>query len=159
MYDRPVPIGSGSIEAWILQYLYDRPNDKHSTLSLLQQLDQVLRDEPSQFEECNRIRRIMGATPFSVDEYAAERKPTRDAVQRAVETLIREGWANGKRNSDTKGVFFESLDLTNKGTREALAQANDKVKRETPPKSFESTVREIHERKRKEANEGESKGS
>lgn len=103
MYDRPVPTGLGSIEDWILQYLYDRPNDKHSTLSLLQQLDQVLRDEPSRFEECNRIRGIMGAAPFSVDEYAAERKPTRGAVQRAVETLIREGWANdlapGKRTS------------------------------------------------------------
>ena len=60
MYDRPVPTGLGSIEDWILQYLYDNPNEKHSTLSLLQQLDQVLRDEPSQFEECNRIRGIMG---------------------------------------------------------------------------------------------------
>ena len=100
----------------------------------------------------------MGAAPFTLEEYAAERKPTRGAVQRAVEILIREGWANGKRNSDTEGVFFESLDLTKKGTREALARANDKVKRETPPRSFESTIREIHERKRKEANEGESKG-
>lgn len=158
MYDRPVPRGLDSIEDWILQHLYDHPNDKHSTLSLLEQLDQVLRDEPSQFEECNRTREIMGAAPFTLEEYAAERKPTRGAVQRAVETLIREGWANGKRNSDTEGVFFESLDLTNKGTREALARANDKVKRETPPRSFENTVREIHERKRKEANESESEG-
>ena len=158
MYDRPVPAGLGSVEDWIFQHLYDRPNDKHSTLSLLEQLDQVLGDEPSQFEECNRIRGIMGAAPFTLEEYAAERKPTRRAVQRAVETLIREGWANGKRNSDTEGVFFESLDLTNMGTREALARANDKAKRETPPQSFESTVREIHERKRREANEGESKG-
>ena len=157
MCDRPVPAGLGSVEDWIFQHLYDHPNDKHSTLSLLEQLDQVLRDEPSQFEECNRIRGIMGAAPFTLEEYAAERKPTRPAVQRAVETLIREGWANGKRNSDTEGVFFESLDLTNKGTREALARVNDKVKRENLPRSFESTVREIHERKRKEANEGKSR--
>lgn len=158
MYDRPVPAGLRTIEDWILQHLYDHPNDKHSTPSLLEQLDHVLRDEPSQFEECNRTRGIMGAAPSTLEEYAAERKPTRAAVQRAIETLVREGWANGKRNSDTEGVFFESLVLTNKGTREALARANDKVKRETPPRSFESTVREIHERKRKEANEGESKG-
>ena len=30
MYDRPVPAGLGSIEEWILQHLYDHPNDKHS---------------------------------------------------------------------------------------------------------------------------------
>lgn len=158
MYDRPVPAGLGRIEDWILQHLYDHPKDKHSTLSLLQQLDQVLRDEPSQLEECNRIRGVMGAQALSPEEYAAERKPTRGAVQRAVETLIRDGWANGKRNSDTEGVFFEALELTNKGTREALTRANEKVKRESPPRSFESTVREIHERRRKEANEGEFKG-
>jgi hypothetical protein len=156
MYDRPVPAGLGSIEDWILQCLYNHPNDKHSTLSLLEQLDQVLTDEPSEFEECNRIRGIMGATPFSVDEYEAQRKPARDAVQQAVETLIREGWASGKRNSDKEGVFFESLDLTNKGRRETLARTNDKVKRETPPRSFEGTVREIRERKRNEAKDGES---
>jgi hypothetical protein len=156
MYDRPIPSGLGSIEDWILQHLYDHPNDKHSTLSLMQQLDQVLRDEPSQLEECNRIRGIMSAAPFSPEEYAAERTPTRGVVQRAVETLIREGWANGNRNRDADGVFFEGLDLTGKGTREALGRANAKEKREAPDRSFEGTLRRIQERKRAEENAGDA---
>src|ERR1039458_6136979 len=130
MYDRPVPAGLGSIEDWLLQYIYDHPNDKHLTISLLQILDQVLKDEPSQLEECNRLRKIMSAPALSAEEYAAHRKPERSAVQRAVETLIREGWANGKRNSDGEGVFFEGLNLTGKGEREALNRARDKEKRE-----------------------------
>ncbi|MGA3161568.1 MAG: hypothetical protein ABSC77_10150 [Terracidiphilus sp.] len=154
MYDRPVPAGLGSIEDWLLQDLYDHPNDKHSTLTLLQQLGQVLKDEPSQLDECNRLRGIMGAAPLSPEEYTAERTPTRGAVQRAVETLIREGWANGKRNRDADGVFFEGLDLTGKGTREALSRANAKERREAPDRGPESIIRRIHERMQKEADEG-----
>lgn len=157
MYDRPIPAGLGSIEDWILQYLYDHPNDKHSTLTLLPQLDQVLKNEPSQLEECNRLRGIMGgAAPFTPEEYAAERAPTRGMVQRAVETLIREGWAKGKRNQDADGVFFESLDLTGKGTREALSRANAKEKREAPDRSPEAIIRRIQEQRQKDADEGKS---
>jgi hypothetical protein len=151
MYDRPIPAGLGSIEDWLLQYIYDHPNDKHSTLSLMQQLDQVLKDEPSQLEECNRIRGIMGAAALSAEEYAALRKPERGVVQRAVETLIKERWANGKRTSDGAGVLFEGLDLTRKGTSEALNRARDKESREAPDRSPESIIRKIHEQKRKEA--------
>jgi hypothetical protein len=153
MYDRPVPAGLGTIEDWLLQYIYAHPNAKHSTVSLLQQLDQVLRDEPSRLKECNEIRKLLGAAPLSAEEYANERKPQRSGVQRAVETLVAEGWANGKRNSDGEGVFFEDLKLKPKGEREAVIRARAKEKREAPPRSFESTIRQIHERKRIEAKE------
>jgi hypothetical protein len=153
MYDRPIPADLGSIEDWILQYIYYHPKDKHSTISLLPQLDQVLRDEPSRLEECNDIRRMMRAAALSAEEYAANRKPERSAVQRAVETLIREGWANGEPNSDGEGVFFEGLKLTRKGTREALNRAHQREVRKTPPRSSESTIREA--RKRAGLDEGE----
>jgi hypothetical protein len=154
MYDRPVPADLGSIEDWILQYIYDHPKDKHSTVSLLQKLDQVLSGEPSRLEECNRLRGIMGAPALSAEEYAANRKPGRSAVQRAVETLIREGWANGKQNSDGAGVFFEGLKLTGKGTREALNRAHTREAQKTPPRSYESTLREVRKRAGLDKDEG-----
>lgn len=154
MYDRPVPAGLGSIEDWLLQYLYDHPKDKHSTASLLEQLEQVLRGEPSQLEECNRIRGIMGAAALNAEEYATQRTPTRSAVQRAVESLIREGWANGNRNRDADGVFFEGLKLTGKGTREALNRAHKMEEQKTPPRSYESTLREVRKRAGLDKDEG-----
>lgn len=155
MYDSPVPAGLGSIDDWILQYTYDHPKDKHSTTSLLQQLDQVLRNEPSQLEECNRIKGIMGAPALSAEEYAAQRKPGLSAVQRAVETLIKHGWVKGKRDSDEAGViFFGGIALTASGEREAISKKRDREAKETPHRSFENTLREARKRAGLDTNEG-----
>jgi hypothetical protein len=143
MYDSPVPASLGSIEDWILQYTYGHPNDKHSTTSLLQQLDQVLRNEPSQLEECNRIKGIMGAPALSAEEYAARRKPELSVVQRAVETLIKNGWVKGKRESDETGVvFFDGIALTASGEREAISRERERETKSTPHRSYENSLRE-----------------
>jgi hypothetical protein len=117
VYDRPVPTGLGSIEDWLLQYIYDHPHHTHSTISLLQQLDQALRDEPSQLDECNRIRGIMGAAALSAEECAALRKPERGAVlvRDAVEIrLSRAEWAKtlefGDRNARERGLKPEDVE-------------------------------------------------
>jgi hypothetical protein len=147
MYDRPIPASLGSIEDWLLQYIYDYPNERHSTISLLKQLDQVLRNEPSQFEECNRIRENMGFSAFNAEEYAAQRKPELCAVQRAVETLIKDGWVKGKRDSDNAGVvFFGGIALTPSGDREAISRKREREAKRIPTRSFENTVSEARKR-------------
>lgn len=146
--DRPVPVGFGDIEDWILHHIYHHPKDNHSTHSLLQQLDSVLKAEPSQLDECNRLKGIFRASNITAEEYAALRNPKLNAVQRDVETLIKEGWAKGKRDTDVQGVvFFSNLDLTSSGTREAIRRAREKEEKENPPRSFESTLREVRKRK------------
>lgn len=146
--DRPVPVDFLNIEDWILNFIYHHPKEKHSTHSLLERLGSILRAEPSQLDECNRRNGIFGATQITAEEYESLRKPELSAVQRAVETLIKDGWANGKRDSDAQGaVFFSGLALTNSGTRETIRRARDKEKSANPPQSVESTIREIHNKR------------
>jgi hypothetical protein len=155
MYDGPIPADFGNIEEWLLHYLYHHPNDKHSTQSLREELDQVLSDEPSQLEECNRLRRLMRAPALSAVEYAAQRKPELTAVQRAVETLIKEGWAKGERGADDRGViFFSEIDLSGSGTKEAIRRMRAKEESVTAPRSFESSLREARRRAGLDRNEG-----
>jgi hypothetical protein len=151
--DRPVPVGFLDIEDWILHYIYHHPKDNHSTHSLLQQLDSVLKTESSQLDECNRRRGIFGSPKITAEEYESLRKPELSAVQRAVETLIKEGWAKGKRSTDAQGVvFFSGLDLAGSGTKEVIRRAREKEEKAKPPRSFESTVREIRKRAEEKTN-------
>jgi hypothetical protein len=155
MYDSPIPAGLGNIEDWILQYTYGHPKIKHSTNSLLQRLDRVLRDEPSQLEECNRIKRLIGVPALSVEEYMLQRKPKLTAVQRAVETLIKHGWVKGKRDNDEAGVvFFSSISLTAKGEREAISREREREAKNTPHRSFENSLRDAHKRAGLDKDEG-----
>lgn len=151
--DRPVPVGFLDIEDWILHYIYHHPKENHSTHSLLQQLDSVLKAEPSQLDECNRLKGVFGAASITAEEYEALRNPELSAVQRPVETLIKEGWAKGKRDTDVRGVvFFSGLDLTGSGTKEAIRRAREKEEKAKPPRSFESTVRDIRKRAEEKTN-------
>lgn len=146
--DRAVPVGFLDIEDWILHYIYHRPKERHSTHSLLQQLDSVLKAEPSQLDECNRLKGLLGAASVTAEEYAALRKPELSTVQRAVETLIKDGRVKGKRDADVADVvFFSSLDLTGNGTKETIRRVREKEEKEKPPRSFESIVRDIHKKR------------
>jgi hypothetical protein len=145
--DSPVPVGFLDIEDWILHYIYHHPKDNHSTPSLLQRLDSVLKAEPSQLDECNRHKGLLGAPKITAEEYESLRNPVLSAVQKAVETLIKDGWAKGKRDTDVRGVvFFSGLDLTGNGTKEAIRRAREKEEKANPPRSFESRLREIRKR-------------
>jgi len=145
--DRPILFGFLDIEDWILHYTYHHPKENHSTHSLLQQLDLVLKAEPSQLDECNRRNGLLGAAPITAEEYVARRNPELAAMQRAVETLIKEGWTKGKRDSDVQGVvYFSGLDLTGSGTKETIRRAREKEEKAKPPRSFESTLREVRKR-------------
>jgi hypothetical protein len=151
--DRPVPVGFLDIEDWILHYIYHRPKERHSTHSLLQQLDSVVKAEPSQLDECNRLKGLLGAASITAEDYAALRKPELSTVQRAVETLIKDGLVKGKRDADVAGVaFFSGLDLTGSGTKETIRRAREKEEKAKPPRSFESTVREIRKRAEEKTN-------
>jgi hypothetical protein len=153
--DRPVPSGFLDIEDWLLHYIYHHPKENHSTHSLLQQLDSVLKAEPAQLDECNRRGALFGAPEITAEEYESLRKPELSGVQRAVETLIKEGWAKGKRDADVRGVvFFSGLDLTGRGTQEVIRRAREKEEEATPPRSFESTLREVRKRAGDKTNEG-----
>lgn len=151
--DLHVPVGFWQIEDWVLYHIYHRPKENHSTHSLLQQLDSVLKAEPSQLDEYNRHKRVLGASSVPAEEYAALRNPKLSAVQRAIETLIQEGWAKGKRDTDVQGVvFFSGLDLTSSGTREAIRRAREKEVKAKPPRSFEGNVREARKRVEEKTN-------
>jgi hypothetical protein len=69
----------------------------------------VLKTEPSQLDEYNRGKRIFGFPAITAEEYESLRKPELSAVQRAVETLIKEGWTKGKRGTDSQGVVVSAL--------------------------------------------------
>ena len=130
MVRETLPSGFSSIEDWLLSYFYRHPKGDHSTLSLLRELDGVLKAEPSGLEDYNKRQRVFGA-----EEVAAE-------VQRAVETLIEAGFAKGKREADTQGVvFFTALVLTSSGEKQAIRKDKEREKQKQPPNDFESRVR------------------
>ena len=141
--DRPVPVGFLDIEDWILNYLHHHPKGKHSTRSLLGQLEAALKAEPSRLEECNRIKEMIGAQKLTEEEYEALRKPDFDGVQRAVETLIKDGRLKFERDRDDRGVvFYGGIDLNSNGTKEAITRERTKEAKSKPPMSFERIVRE-----------------
>lgn len=158
--DRPVPIAFLDIEDWILHHVYYHPNGSHSTHSLFQTLESVLKTEPSELDECNKYKRSLRAPELTAEEYESLRKPELRAVQRAVETLIKERWVKGKRDADTQGVvFFKGICLTGSGERETIRRARVKEKKQTPPMDFESRVRKIRKEFNKKTEEGEGEDS
>ncbi len=154
--EQPVPHGSDDVEDWILQYIYQHPNEVHSTHTLLKQLDSVLIAEPSKLEESNRVRGVMGSPSLTPEDYATLRKPDLHVVQRAVETLIMNGWTKGKRDADAQHiVFFDGLALTSSGERERVRRTRDKEERAKSPRGFEETVRRIHQSREGKTKESE----
>jgi hypothetical protein len=141
-----VPIGFPSIEDWILEHLYQTPKAAYTTHTLLKELEETLKKEPSRLDEYNKLHGILGAAPLTSEEYELERKPD-DKVQRAVENLIHSGLLTGKRDNDADGVvFFAELKLTGKGEREAIGRSRERERQSKPQRSFESTLRDIRER-------------
>ena len=142
MVRETLPSGFSSIEDWLLSYFYRHPKGDHSTLSLLRELDGVLKAEPSGLEDYNKRQRVFGAEEVAADEYEALRTPKLEEVQRAVETLIEAGFAKGKREADTQGVvFFTALVLTSSGEKQAIRKDKEREKQKQPPNDFESRVR------------------
>ena len=160
------------MEEWIVHQLYEQPKVNHMTHTLFEQLERVLQAEPTRRDTESQLRAAMGQPPLSDDAHIEEPKLEYGAVQYAVETLIQEGLAKGDRNSGVGGVYFTGLKLTAKGEAtairqkrkraegaEALADASERAKQiEGPPRSFEGIVREIHERKSKEAEDEKPTG-
>lgn len=150
-----VPAGFSTIEDWILRYIYDHPKEAHSTASLRRQLEAVLKSEPSQLAELNKHNKLFGAADITAKEYDSLTEPELSKVQRATETLIKDGWAKGKRDSDDAGVvFFAGIALTNSGEREAISRERQKEAQRTPPRSFESSLREVRKRAGLDKDEG-----
>jgi hypothetical protein len=125
--DRPVPSGFSDTEDWLLHYIFHHPKEDHSTHSLFQQLDSILKAEPSQLDESNRTRGVLGEPRISAEDYEALRKPKLSGVQRAVETLYEKGLARGKLDADNQGVvFFRGLHLTVTGKEELIRRTRTK---------------------------------
>ncbi|MGA3128934.1 MAG: hypothetical protein ABSD13_19745 [Candidatus Korobacteraceae bacterium] len=142
-----VPAGFSTIEDWILRYIYDHPKEAHSTTSLRKQLESVLKSEPSQLAELNKHNKLFGSPEITAKEYDSLTEPEQGTVQRAIETLIKGGWAKGKRDSDDAGVvFFGGIALTNSGEREAISREREKETQRTPPRSFENSLRDARKR-------------
>jgi hypothetical protein len=150
-----VPAGFSTVEDWILRYIYEHPKEAHSTASLRMQLESVLKSEPSQLAELNKHKKLFGSADITAKEYDALTEPELSAVQRAIETLIKDGWARGKRDSDDAGVvFFGGIALTNSGEREAICRERQKEAQRTPQRSFENSVREARKRAGLDKDEG-----
>jgi len=81
-----------------------------------------------------QVQKDDGLPSITAEEYASLRKLELSTVQRAVETLIKNGWANGKRGADAQGaVFFSGLDITNSGPKRLSAERERKRKRRILP--------------------------
>ena len=157
-FDPGIPTGFTNIEEWLLLYIYGHPNDDHSTGSLRDQLIEALKDEPSRLDEYNKVQRLFRGPDLTAEEYESQKKPAMSVVQRAVETLIEQGTAKGKRGIDADGaIFFSGLNLTPKGTREAIRSSRAREAKANPTPSFESIIRAIHEGKEKESQDGGEK--
>jgi hypothetical protein len=135
------------IEDWLLSYFYQHPKGDHSTVSLLRELDGILKAEPSGLEKYNKHQKLFNAAEVTAEEYEALRTPKLEEVQKAVETLIEGGWVKGKRDADTQGmVFFTALTLTSSGEREAIRKDTERKKQKQPPNDFESRLRKARAR-------------
>ena len=126
MSTNPVPYHFGSIEEWILQQVFDFPHASHGTYTLFQQLNQVFQSEPTSRDVVNELRNALRLDPLPAEENAEQRKRDFNDVERAVETLIAEGWAKGDRNSGVDGVYYTDLKLTNKGEGEAIRRKRER---------------------------------
>src|ERR1035437_7040547 len=92
MVHETVPSGFPIIEDWLLSYFYQHPKGDHSTVSLLRELDGILKAEPSGLEKYNKHQKLFNAAEVTAEEYEALRTPKLEEVQKAVETLIEGGW-------------------------------------------------------------------
>jgi len=145
--DQPVPEGFWDIADWILHYLYYHNTEKQSTRTLLPLLDAVLRAEPSQLDECNRINGLLGSPKIDAEEYAARRTPDLPGVQKAVETLIRKKLVSGDIGTDKTGaVIFSELAITKKGVQDALNRAHEKEERAKPRRGLEISLDKARKR-------------
>jgi hypothetical protein len=115
-----VPDGFADIEGWLLHELYEHPQVKHATHTLFQQLEGVLRTEPSNRATINEIRTATQMEPLPAEAPVTEKHVEYSSVQWAVETLIESGWAKGDRKSGADGVYFAEIRLTSKGEAEAI---------------------------------------
>jgi hypothetical protein len=94
---RPSPAFKGKESAALIE-LYEEPNASYSTYTLTQRLNPT--------------------TPISTPEYEAAFNNTRDAI----EELVFQGLAQGKRLKGANGVYFDELELTSKGERAAIEE-------------------------------------
>jgi hypothetical protein len=94
---RPSPAFNDKESAALIA-LYEEPHLTHSTYSLTQKLNPT--------------------TQHSTPEYEAAFNNTRDAI----EELVLQGLAQGKRSKGANGVYFDDLKLTSKGERAAIQE-------------------------------------
>lgn len=94
---RPSPAFNDKESAALIA-LYEEPHLTHSTYSLTQKLNPT--------------------TPMSTPEYEAAFNNTRHAI----EELVLQGLAQGKRMKGANGVYFDELKLTSKGERAAIQE-------------------------------------
>jgi hypothetical protein len=126
--DFTIPYGYPEIEDWILDFIYLHPKESYTTHTLREQLDAVLKAEPSHLKEYNRLMEKIAAEKTSPEEYDAQRHSKLEKVQRAVESLIETKLVTGKRDADDHGiVIFSDIFLTPKGERETITRDRARV--------------------------------
>ena len=94
---RPSPAFKGKESAALIA-LYEEADASYSTYALTQRLNPT--------------------TPMSTPEYETAFNNTRDAI----EELVFQGLAQGKRLKGANGVYFDELKLTSKGERAAIQE-------------------------------------
>jgi hypothetical protein len=94
---RPSPAFKGK-ESAVLIELYEEPNASYSTYTLTQKLNPTI--------------------PMSTPEYESAFNNTREAI----EELVVQSLAQGKRLKGANGVYFDELKLTSKGEKAAIEE-------------------------------------
>jgi hypothetical protein len=117
----------------LLGYLYEHPQESHSTDSLAANLN----DRPRSVDE---VVAELRAASEGETQPAIVRKRNPDDVERDVEVLIFKGLVAGDRTGGPGAIRYESVHLTVAGERRAIALRNPAAT--LPPKHEQPTKHE-----------------
>jgi hypothetical protein len=101
----------------VLNYLYEHPQESHSTNSLAANLD----DRPRSPDEA--IAELKAATNGAT-ESPIDRKRNPEDVERDLEILIFKGLVAGERTGGPGAIRYEGIHLTVAGERQAISLRN-----------------------------------
>ena len=118
----PKPSDFVNTEEWILHVLYEHQHPKinHTTVTLFQQLNQILQEEPSPHDIVNKVRAAQGYPPLADGEDKQKAMAEFGDVQYVIETLIEADLADGKHESSVDGIIYTELKVTKAGRRAAI---------------------------------------
>jgi len=108
----------------ILIYLYNNPEERHSTDSIASRLEDATR---STEEIVNELKSAMTEQPIESNRPKAKRMRKPEDVQRDVESLLVKGLIQGRRQGTPGHITHTDIQLTQKGEREAIV-AKDRVR-------------------------------